>query len=76
MGKEGRSHDPKRIYYSDVKDENLLDTIVGKVTVVRVPSKVRAITFQKFDGSSCGVLVNFRLERAAGSGCSTVPVYF
>lgn len=41
MGKEGRSHDPKRIYYSDVKDENLLDTIVGKVTVVRVPSKVR-----------------------------------
>ena len=40
MAKEGRNQDPKRIFYSDVTDINELHVIVGKVTIVRVASKV------------------------------------
>lgn len=40
MGKEGRNHDPKKIYYSEVADENELHVIVGKVSVIRIASKV------------------------------------
>lgn len=40
MAKEGRNQDPKRIFYSDVTDDNELHVIVGKVTIVRVASKV------------------------------------
>lgn len=40
MAKEGRNLDTKRIFYSDVTDDNELHVIVGKVTIVRVASKV------------------------------------
>lgn len=40
LGKEGRNHDPKRVYYSDVKDDNELHVLVGKITIVRIASKV------------------------------------
>lgn len=42
MGKEGRNHDPKKIYYSEVADENELHVIVGKVSVIRIASKDRS----------------------------------
>lgn len=40
MGKEGRNQDPKRIFYSDVKDDNELHVIVEKINIVRIASKV------------------------------------
>lgn len=42
MGTEGRNQDPKRIFYSDVMDDNELHVIVGKVTIVRIASKGRS----------------------------------
>ena len=39
MQKEGRKLDHKRIFYSDVTDDNELHVIVGKVTIVRMASK-------------------------------------
>lgn len=41
MAKEGRNHDLKRIFYSEVTDDNELHVLVGKVTIVRIASKVR-----------------------------------
>ncbi|KAG0575322.1 hypothetical protein KC19_VG336600 [Ceratodon purpureus] len=41
MAKEGRNLDTKRIFYSDVTDDNELHVIVGKVTIVRIASKRR-----------------------------------
>jgi len=40
IGTEGRNQDPKRIFYSDVMDDNELHVIVGKVNIVRIASKV------------------------------------
>jgi hypothetical protein len=40
IGTEDRDHDKKRVFYSDVKDDNPLECIVGNVNVVRVPSLV------------------------------------
>jgi len=40
MGTEARNQDPKRIFYSEVMDDNELHVIVGKVTIVRIASKV------------------------------------
>ncbi|KAH9559794.1 hypothetical protein CY35_06G074300 [Sphagnum magellanicum] len=41
IGTEDRDHDKKRVFYSDVKDDNPLECIVGNVNVVRVPSLTR-----------------------------------
>ncbi|KAL3630783.1 hypothetical protein CASFOL_023767 [Castilleja foliolosa] len=37
---DGRSHDKKRIFYSTLMNDNLLDCIVSKVKVVQIPSSV------------------------------------
>uniref|UniRef100_A0A0D9WE21 DNA (cytosine-5-)-methyltransferase n=1 Tax=Leersia perrieri TaxID=77586 RepID=A0A0D9WE21_9ORYZ len=37
MEKQAQSHDPRRLFYSDLTDDNLLDCIVSKVTIVQVP---------------------------------------
>jgi DNA (cytosine-5)-methyltransferase 1 len=41
IGTEDRDHDKKRVFYSDVKDDNPLECIVENVNVVRVPSLTR-----------------------------------
>ncbi|OEL35883.1 DNA (cytosine-5)-methyltransferase CMT2 [Dichanthelium oligosanthes] len=38
MEDQAQSHDPRRLFYSDLKDDNLLDCIVSKVTIVQVAS--------------------------------------
>lgn len=48
MAKEGRHQDPKRIFYSDVMDDNELHVIVGKISIVRVASKVWLTTHAHF----------------------------
>ena len=40
MEDQAQSHDPRRLFYSDLKDDNLLDCIVSKVTIVQVSSSV------------------------------------
>ncbi|KAF0927340.1 hypothetical protein E2562_031953 [Oryza meyeriana var. granulata] len=40
MEEQAQSHDPKRLFYSDLTDDNLLDCIVSKVTIVQVPPSV------------------------------------
>ncbi|GFP94292.1 DNA (cytosine-5)-methyltransferase cmt2 [Phtheirospermum japonicum] len=37
---DGRSHDKKRIFYSTLMNDNLLECIVSKVKVVQIPSSV------------------------------------
>jgi len=36
MEDQAQSHDPRRLFYSDLKDDNLLDCIVSKVTIMPV----------------------------------------
>ncbi|KAG2623797.1 hypothetical protein PVAP13_3KG081100 [Panicum virgatum] len=40
MEDQAQSHDPRRLFYSDLKDDNLLDCIVSKVTIVQVSPSV------------------------------------
>ncbi|KAL5202637.1 hypothetical protein ABZP36_013589 [Zizania latifolia] len=40
MEEQAQSHDPRRLFYSDLKDDNLLDCIVSKVTIVQVPPTI------------------------------------
>ncbi|KAL6624503.1 hypothetical protein ACP70R_031824 [Stipagrostis hirtigluma subsp. patula] len=40
MADQAQSHDQRRLFYSDLKDDNLLDCIVSKVTVVQVSPSV------------------------------------
>uniref|UniRef100_A0A0D3G4P2 DNA (cytosine-5-)-methyltransferase n=1 Tax=Oryza barthii TaxID=65489 RepID=A0A0D3G4P2_9ORYZ len=40
IGEQAQSHDPRRLFYSDLTDDNLLDCIVSKVTIVQVPPSV------------------------------------
>lgn len=37
MKVQGASHDKKRLFYSDLKNDNPLDCIVSKVRVAQVP---------------------------------------
>lgn len=34
---EATSHDPRRLFYSDMKNDNYLDSIVSKVSIIQVP---------------------------------------
>ncbi|KAG2623795.1 hypothetical protein PVAP13_3KG081100 [Panicum virgatum] len=43
MEDQAQSHDPRRLFYSDLKDDNLLDCIVSKVTIVQVSPSSRSI---------------------------------
>ncbi|KAL9225077.1 hypothetical protein vseg_001043 [Gypsophila vaccaria] len=40
LGDEGKPHDKKRLFLSDVMNDNLLDCIVSKVKIIHVPSSV------------------------------------
>jgi hypothetical protein len=40
MEDQAQAHDPRRLFYSDLKDDNLLDCIVSKVTIVQVSPSV------------------------------------
>ncbi|CAL4910919.1 unnamed protein product [Urochloa decumbens] len=40
MENQAQDHDPRRLFYSDLKDDNLLDCIVSKVTIVQVSPSV------------------------------------
>ncbi|KAL6864864.1 hypothetical protein ACP4OV_016015 [Aristida adscensionis] len=40
MEDQGESHDIRRLFYSDLKDDNLLDCIMSKVTIVQVPPSI------------------------------------
>ncbi|RLN28488.1 DNA (cytosine-5)-methyltransferase 3-like isoform X1 [Panicum miliaceum] len=40
MEDQAQSHDPRRLFYSDLEDDNLLDCIVSKVTIVQVSPSV------------------------------------
>jgi DNA (cytosine-5)-methyltransferase 1 len=36
MENQAQSHDPRRLFYSDLKDDNSLDCIVSKISIVQV----------------------------------------
>ncbi|KAK9732478.1 hypothetical protein RND81_04G002600 [Saponaria officinalis] len=40
LGDEGKPHDEKRLFLSDVMNDNLLDCIVSKVKIIHVPASV------------------------------------
>ncbi|CAN6358096.1 unnamed protein product [Urochloa humidicola] len=40
MENQAQDHEPRRLFYSDLKDDNLLDCIVSKVTIVQVSPSV------------------------------------
>ncbi|KAJ1262190.1 hypothetical protein BS78_09G088600 [Paspalum vaginatum] len=44
MEDQAQSHDPRRLFYSDLKDDNLLDCIVSKVNIMQVNEKSQSIS--------------------------------
>uniref|UniRef100_J3M520 DNA (cytosine-5-)-methyltransferase n=2 Tax=Oryza brachyantha TaxID=4533 RepID=J3M520_ORYBR len=40
MKEQAQSHAPRRLFYSDLTDDNLLDCVVSKVTIVQVPPTI------------------------------------
>ena len=40
MEKEGASHEKKRLFYSNLVNDNLLDCIVSKVNIIQIPPSV------------------------------------
>jgi hypothetical protein len=45
MEDQAQSHDPRRLFYSDLKDDNLLDCIVSKVNIVPVSQSVGTFNY-------------------------------
>lgn len=58
MEEQAQSHDPRRLFYSDLKDDNLLDCIVSKVTIVQISPCVglHFVFYYIFSCDNCGLL--------------------
>ncbi|KAJ7541534.1 hypothetical protein O6H91_10G064200 [Diphasiastrum complanatum] len=76
---EAQKHDPKRIFYSEVKDDNPLECITGKIKVVQVsPMKnfnklkrsIPACDYYFDMGYNYAYSTYFNLTADAGSTCS------